>query len=690
MNKGYLLTTVVVFLVAVAILAGVVTAYISNTVNLRVDKEKMLMASQASMDGLQMGTSYLAHFASSIGGFSLDFTGPAATSFSSVPWLQKTGSNNYFQSIYSSVDGKAWKTAFSSIATDLDVLWLNKIPAVESFFESLQASGTIDSIPDVILIQTYAGNKTDNIYRYLIVSHAIVGGKDAYSSGFAMANFLNKYVYFTDKEPPYAKPFNNVTFMNGDTVDGPARTNGTLVTLGQPDFKGYVQYGGLYEVPKTGSPNFESGSEQLSQEDINSMSMAKIASEYSAQINSEIGLPSDIKTAGETSTPIGLDLSEVYQNLLNEYNSDNYGFSYKNWNNYQWNKNGTYTLNDLSGMFENDFANWLGHYDLNSLPTEIQNDYENVISAIQGIPAMKVTFSPGNGGNSGPSMNVDYGIDTTNAINAIEHLRTDMEMFENYIGNLSSHYSFSNVTDVLGGYGSPQWTNLFSVNPEPSNSVPGISQVVVNGQSAADLLGLSSSKTFDFNFNGVVKSENDLVIGDPDETSVVEGKYTLYTTKTTTIEGNIVYNYANQLLGANQSVNDWKNSPMSSSTVNKIRNATGTDFLNIVSNYDVSMIDTPQYAKIMASIYAFNGTFWYPNYGYQTWNGRPGQLFEFGSTAQYEGGQLFGTYSGNSLRTGYNAYYAFDWRILGGLPSNMYGTPSSPNKSMLFGVRTVF
>ncbi len=710
MRNGYVLEATLILLIAVMIFVAAIINFVSNTSMLRVSQEKLVIASNDAMNGLQMGTSFIAHYANAVGGFNLNFNSGQAgvTPYSSISWLQTNSSNNFFNAIYSSTDGAGWKVALSTLATNSNVIYLNKIPAVQSFFQTLSASGVFTSTPDVIIIQTKVGGYINNS-RYFVVSRAKVGGSVAYASGFVVANGLNRYVYFTQTEPPYAPPFNNVTFMTGDTVDGPIRTNGTLVTLGSPDFKSYVQYGGLYKV--SGTPNFESGSSQLSQSDINSMNMSMIANQYSSQINSEVASPINLS---KYSTPTGLDLSGVYNNLMKSFS--NYGFSSSS---YKWKNGGYWTLSTLVNTFKNDFLSWAydngytdqsGNINWSQLPSVIYNDYNNVISAIYGIPSLQVTFSPGNSGSNANTISINYGIDTSNAIYAIDHLRTDVNMYSyeynlnsigqylyngwfDYSGNYHPNYYNPNIYDVLElGYSNPQWQPLLQINP--ANGVPGTSKITIQSNSAT-LLGLpNGTGPITFNFNGVIKTTSDLVIGDG-TTQVVSGKYTLYTTRSSVINGNIVYNYANQLLGANNSKNNWKNSPVSSSTVSQIRNATGTDALNIVSNYDVALGDSmPQYAKIMASIYAFNGTFWYPNFENaqwgNNWNPQVGQLFVFGSMAQYEGGQFFGTYSGNSLNTGYHAYYAFDWRNLSGMPSNMYGTPSAQSKALLLAVRTTF
>ena len=711
MRKGYVLEAALILLIAVAIFVAAIVSFVSNTSMLRVSQEKLIIASNDAMNGLQMGTSFIASYANTIGGFSLNFNSSGissgAVAFSSIPWLQSNTSNNFFNAIYSSTDGAGWKVALSTLATGTNnVLYLNKIPAVQKFFQTLYATGVFSSTPDVVIIQTKLGGYIDNS-KYFVVARSKVGGSVAYASGFVVANGLNRYVYFTQVEPPYAAPNYNVTFITGDILDGPVRINGTLVTLGTPDFKSFVQYGNIEEA--NGTPNFESGSAQLSQTDINSMNMSMIANQYSSQINSEIASPVNLSNY---STPVGLDLSGVYNNLINQL-WNNYGFSYSN--NYKWKSGGYYTLPKLVNTFKKDFNSWAsdnGYVDWNGnilwnqLPTVIYNDYNNVISAIYGIPSLQVTFSPGNSGSNANTITISYGIDTSNAIYAIDHLRTDVNMYSyeynlgsigpylyngyfGYNGNYHPNYYYPNVYDVLElGYANPQWTPLLQINP--TNSVPGTSKLTIQSGSSS-LLGLQNgSGPITFNFNGVIKTTSNLVIGDG-TTQIVSGKYTLYTTKDTTINGNIVYNYANQLLGANNSTSNWKISPMSTSQVAQIRAATGTDALNIVSNYDIALsYNMPQYAKVMASLYAFNGTFWYPNYANAQWNGNTGQLFEFGSMAQYEGGQLFGTYNNNSLNTGYNAYYAFDWRNLSGMPSNMYGTPSAQGKALLLAVRTTF
>ncbi len=683
MREGYLLVTALVLLAAVGIFVAVITNAVSNTSWLRISKEKLFMASSDSMNGLQMGTSYMAHFANSIGGFDVDqslFNVP----FSSIGWLQPNSSNGFFNSIYSSIDGDAWKKTLSILATNSNVLVLNNLSKVENMFASLKASGALHTIPQVVVIQTK--DPSTRYTKYFIVSRAVVGNKVAYSSGFVIANALNRYVYFTQEEPPYSYPYYNVTFLTGDTLDGPVRTNGTLVTLGTPDFKGRVWYGELYKAPGYGSPNFESGNSKLSNEEITKMNMSKIASSYSAEINSEVASPSEIKSMGVTSTPVGLDLSIVYDNLAEKW--QNYGFSEED---YQWEEGGYYTLQKLINMFEDNFNNWIwwNDYIFDELPKVIQNDYHNVISSIEGIPSLHVAFSKGQEGNSGPTITIKYGIDTTTAVNAVKHLQEDVNIYglSPYYPSFYSNY-YPSFLDVLQNYSNQNWKNLLTVNPIPGNSVPGVSQLVINSKTAANLLGLDKASTFDFNFNGVIRTTSDLVIGESGKNNIVSGKYTLYTTRSACIEGNIIYNYVNQVLSKNSS---WISSQMSSSDLAKIRNATGTDFLNIVSNYDIALNNTPQYLKLMSSLYAFNGTFWLPDFENATWKGKPGQMFLYGSMMQYEGGQLFGTYNRRgTLSTGYHNFYAFDWRILNGLPANVYGTPSGREKALLLFVRTGF
>jgi len=685
MRKGYVLETALLLLVAVAIFVAAIVSFVSNTSSLRVSQEKLVIASNDARNGLQMGTSYVSHFANAISGFGLNFNGTGSVPFSSISWLKLNTPNNFFNAIYSSSDGVGWKKALSTLATDGNVIYLNKIQKVKTFFQTLKASGTFSSIPDVVVIQTKIGGYT-NTSKYFVVSRAVVGGKVAYASGFVLANGLNRYVYFTDIEPPYERPYYNVTFLTGDVVDGPVRTNSTLVTLGKPDFKSYVQYGDLEKV--SGTPNFESGSSQLSQADINSMNMSMIASKYRNQINSEVASPITIKSAGLTSTPVGLDLSVVYDNLLNKKWK---GYGFNDWQDYwwygmppyKWDEGGYYTLSTLVNDFKYDFNNWeyWNGIQWDELPKVIQNDYNNVISSIKGIPSLQVTFSPGNSGSNSHTITIKYGIDTSNSCAAIEHLIFDVDMYS-YMYSLSSIEPYiSGIHDLLTKcYATPQWHNLLTINSP--DGVPGTSTISIESDSAS-LLGLKNNKDITFNFNGVIKTTSDLVIGD-DTDQLVSGKYTLYTTRSSIINGNIVYNYANKLFAAKK---HWLRKKVSTSMVAEIRAATGTDFLNIVSNYDVALAKSmPKHAKIMASIYAFNGTFWFPNYEYAP----VGQLFQYGSTAQYEGGQLFGTYSDNSLTTGYHTYDAFDWRILGGLPSNMYGTPSAQNKALLMAVRTTF
>ncbi len=661
MRDGYLLVTALVLLAAVGIFVAVITNAISNTSWLRVSKEELFMASSDSMNGLQMGTSYMAHFANSIGGFDIDqslFNVP----FSSISWLQPNSSNGFFNSIYSSIDGDAWKKTLSILATNSNVLVLNNLSKVENMFASLKASGALHAIPQVVVIQTKDPNTNENSkYKYFIVSRAVVGNKVAYSSGFVVANALNRYVYFTQEEPPYSSPSYNVTFMTGDTINGPVRTNGTLVTFGTPDFKGRVWYDGLYKVPGYGSPNFESGDSQLSTEDIAEMNMSKIASSYSAEINSEIASPSKIKSEGVTSTPVGLNLSL-----------------------------------SLAPMLENDLYKWLNNnnYSYNDLPQYVKSKYEKAYSALSLVrpESIKVTFT--SNGNS-KTMNVYY---SNNVDVAVERALEAIYELENdgywwwwwYYGP-----DFSDVTNILKNAQSNEnneWNLLFTIKPKNADSsVPGIVTLNPNGDDAAKLMGLSSPSSFDFNFNGILKTSSDLYIsgkknqqGNDDKTAYVSGKYTLYTTQSAYIQSNIVYNDANKLFSTTDK--DWLTSKVSTSMVKELRNSTCSDFLNIVANKNIVLKDdVPDDLKLMASLYAFTGSFSYEGYDKYLKD----QLFLYGSMMQHEGG-LTGTYSGNQLSTGYHSYYAFDWRILNGLPANMYGTPSAREKALLLFVRTVF
>ncbi len=684
MKKGYLLVTALVLLAAVAIFVAAITSFVSNTSSLRVSKEKLFMASNASMNGLQMGTSYIAHFANSIGGFNLDFNGVGSTSFSSISWLQTNTSNNYFTSIYSSVDGDAWKSALSVLATDSNVLWLNKIPQVESLFDSLQASGILKVIPDVVVIQTKIPNTNINsVYRYFIVARAVVGGKSAYSSGFVVANSLNKYLYFTDIEP------SNIYFTTGELIDGPLRSNDVINIDGNPVFNGFVQAKG-YNITPGSSPVFSSGYETLSAEDIAKMNMAKIASYYSSEINSEVSAPASIESAVQSgsSFPMGIDLSGL--------NWNSYGFEEQgSW--FNWEKGGYYTPSRLASMFQQDLDNWLNDNGLSysDLPQNVQDQYQKAFDAIKSImPAVKVTFD--SNGNS-KTMNVYYS-DTPIVSNVIAAIN---ELINNDYWLWYWWYNgpdFSDVLYVLDNVKSNEniWNQLFTINPVSNSSVPGTATLTPEGNDAATLMGLSSPSPINFNFNGVLKTSSDLYIsgeknqqGSNDKTAYVSGKYTLYTTQSAYIQSRVVYNDANTLFSASNS--NWLVSEVSTSMIQELRNSTCNDFLNIVANDDVTLTsDVPDNMKLMASVYAFTGSFSYEDYDNYLY-GPKGQLFLYGSLMQHKRGPVgtFNPYTYENI-SGFYKTYAFDWRILGGLPSNMYGTPSAKEKAILLSVRTVY
>ncbi|MCL4408608.1 MAG: hypothetical protein M1542_09500 [Thermotogae bacterium] len=687
MRKGYVLEAALILLIVVAIFVAAIVSFVSSTSTLRVSQEKLVMASNNAINGLQMGTSFIARYANTIGGFNLNFNAgqPGVASFSSIPWLQSSSQNNFFSAIYSSTDGVGWKVALSTLATNSNVLYINKIPAVQKFIQTLHATEIFSATPDIVIIQTKVGGYINNS-KYFVVARSKVGGSVAYASGFVVANGLNRYVYFTQVEP------SNIYFISQDSLDGPVRSNDVINIQGNPVFDGFVQ-AAEYNIV-SGNPQFLSGNAILTPADIASMNMSMIANQYSSQINSEVVSPSYVATAGITPTPIGFDLSK--------FNWTSAGFS--------------------------------------------------------SIPDIKIVFSAN--GNS---------------------------------KTMSVYYKDSN---------GQSWHHLFMVNPTDGSSVPGTSQIVVNGETAAKILGLQNSSTFNFNFNGVIKTSSNLYIsGDKNSNgtndAIVAGKYTLYTTKSAYIQSNIVYEDANTLFDKSNS--NWLSSPVSTSMVTQLRNSTCTDALNIVANNNVTLTSNAvSNTKLMASIYAFKGSFSYKNWD----NSNPmGQLFLYGSLMQYKRGPV-GTFqssiqsmpyeiayafeydfydwgynhlpksyfnwfgnikwskvpswlsndynnvinaieSGNNqnaisaleqlatdlmsngyisssnwngsswvsdwlnhyfgdvyhylnlngntiITSGFYKYYAFDWRNLSGMPSNMYGTPSAQGKALLLAVRTTF
>ncbi len=682
MKKGYLLVTALVLVAAAAIFVAAIVSFISNTSALRAVKEELFIASNASMSGIQMGTSYLAHFANSIGSFDLDFNGPGSVPFTSISWLQPNTPNNYFSAIYSSIDGDAWKKALSVLATDSNVLWLNKIPQVENFFESLHASNLLSVIPDVVVIQTKIPKTTLNSkYRYFVVARAQVGREDVYSSGFVVANMLNKYLYFTDIEP------SDIYFTTGELIDGPLRSNDVINIDGNPIFNGFVQAKG-YNITRGSSPIFDSGHEVLSAEDIAKMNMKKIASYYSSEINSEISAPASIEANIKEGSnfPVGIDLSGLKWNL--------YGFKEEgNW--FKWKKGGYYTPSRLALMFQEDLDNWLINtgYSYSELPQDVLNQYQEALNAIKSImPAVKITFD--SNGNS-KTMIVYYSDTPTvsNVISAINELVNNDYWWYWWWYNGPD---FSDVLDVLDNVKSNgnNWNPLFMINPVNNSSIPGTATLNPEGNDAAMLMGLSSSSPITFKFNGVLKTSSDLYIsgkknqqGNNDKTAYISGKYTLYTTQSAYIQSNIVYNDANTLFSASNS--DWLDSKVSTSMIEELRNSTCSDFLNIVANDDVTLTsEVPYNMKLMASVYAFTGSF-----SYEDWNNSNpmGQLFLYGSLMQHKRGPV-GTFDPRTYEniSGFYKTYSFDWRILGGLPSNMYGTPSAKKKALLLSLRTVY
>ncbi|WP_448522422.1 hypothetical protein [Pseudothermotoga sp.] len=226
---------------------------------------------------------------------------------------------------------------------------------------------------------------------------------------------------------------------------------------------------------------------------------------------------------------------------------------------------------------------------------------------------------------------------------------------------------------------------LFTIKPRE-----GIQQITIHGENARkwlDLTGTIPDNPSEYdkyvNFNGVLVSDLTIALtnrSNNDKPMYVDGRYTIYSKENIEIYDHIVYEDFRDLFPHNR-IDDIV---VDNNLTEQMKNATRTDFLNIVADKYVWVKEKQRNLKITASIYAFDESFQVENYD----SGSPvGQLTIFGSLMQYYRGPV-GTFRGEVIQTGYYKNYIYDDKILEGMSA--IGTPAKREGVVLLAVRGIY
>lgn len=221
---------------------------------------------------------------------------------------------------------------------------------------------------------------------------------------------------------------------------------------------------------------------------------------------------------------------------------------------------------------------------------------------------------------------------------------------------------------------------LFTIKPHNDTQ-----RIVIHGENAKKWLGIEDLQVEEktVNFNGVLLCDLTIALrnnSNSDKPMYVDGKYTIYSKKNVEIYDHIVYEDFRGLLPHNTI----DRIVIDENLVQQMKNATRTDFLNIVADKYVRVMEKQSNLKITASIYSFDESFEVKDYDSGT---RAGQLTIFGSLMQNYRGPV-GTFSGDTVRTGYYKNYIYDYMILEGFSA--IGTPAKREGVVLLAIRGLY
>jgi len=255
--------------------------------------------------------------------------------------------------------------------------------------------------------------------------------------------------------------------------------------------------------------------------------------------------------------------------------------------------------------------------------------------------------------------------------------------FKSAPGQGADHFIRVSV-EYREGYGTGI-DNLFTIKPRD-----GRQQITIHGEKARKWLDLTNvipdnPSEYDkyVNFNGVLMSDLTIALknhSNNNKPMYVDGRYTIYSKENVEIYDHIVYEDFRDLFPHNRI----DNIVVDSDLIDQMKNATRTDFLNIVADKYVWVKEKQRNLKITASIYSFDESFQVEYYN----QGNPtGQLTIFGSLMQYYRGPV-GKFSGDRIQTGYYKNYIYDYKILEGMSA--IGTPAKREGVVLLAIRGIY
>ncbi|MDK2924184.1 MAG: hypothetical protein PWQ90_1625 [Pseudothermotoga sp.] len=227
--------------------------------------------------------------------------------------------------------------------------------------------------------------------------------------------------------------------------------------------------------------------------------------------------------------------------------------------------------------------------------------------------------------------------------------------------------------------------DLFTIKPRD-----GRQQITIHDENARkwlDLAGVIPDNPSEYNkdvdFNGVLMSDLTIALtnrSNNDKPMYVDGRYTIYSKENVEIYDHIVYEDFRDLFPYNRI----DGIVVDNNLVERMKNATRTDFLNIVADKYVLVKEKQRNLKITASIYSFDQSFQVEGYDQGS---RAGQLTIFGSLMQYYRGPV-GTFRRGRIQTGYYKNYIYDYKILEGISA--IGTPAKREGFVLLAIRGIY
>lgn len=254
-RKGIILPTVMITFVITMTLFVAGSGYIStnaktiNRVKQDFDYKSVLInfhqLSYAKMTDLASGTEAFDFYDDSepVGGFEnfvKEFKGQLSNSIFSDQW-------EVIEDDFSATSNHVMILSYSSSATNDDNLFID---AFSEYINSLDSRDKeeIMNCESMVVALSQTDRKALLINRLELKS-----GKKKFSAALFQKSYYNKYLYFTEDEPV-------LWFTDGDVINGPLATYGTIHIDGNPNFNGTV-----YCNPKAGDDGFiiKNNSEKL-------------------------------------------------------------------------------------------------------------------------------------------------------------------------------------------------------------------------------------------------------------------------------------------------------------------------------------------------------------------------------------------------------------------------------------------